>query len=216
MLIIFLGSPGSGKGTVSYELSKDYKYIHISTGDIFRAAIKSGSEIGNKVKSVLDSGNLVNDELTWEVAKEALEKYDLNKEKIILDGFPRNMVQVKLLDDYVKEIKFNNLKSVYFEVSDEEVIKRLTGRLLCSKCGKGYHKTFNKPKVEGKCDLDNELLIQRKDDQLENVKTRLETYEIQTKPLIIHYKNKENLITINSEKGLEKIITEFIEKVETK
>ncbi len=203
MLLIFLGMPGSGKGTISKKLVDKYDYKHISTGDIFRNIISKKTELGLKVKEIIEKGNLVNDETTWEVAKEVLENIDLVTENFILDGYPRNINQNKHLFDWFNLKKFSNYKIIYFDVSEKVVIQRITGRLTCKKCSRIYHKQNNPPKKENICDYDNENLISREDDKIENVKTRIKTYFKTTKPLVDFYSKSKNLITIDASNSIE-------------
>ena len=156
MLTIFLGAPGSGKGTISEILANENGFTHISTGDIFRNLIRSKTPLGIKLKDLIESGHLVDDETTWEVAKSKLQDMDLN-EKIILDGYPRNILQAQYLRDYLKSINFSDVKIIYYEAPREIIVQRLSGRLMCPVCGKSYHKTNFKPLVEGQCDNNDEL-----------------------------------------------------------
>ncbi len=209
MLIIFLGAPGSGKGTISEKLVKSHNFKHISTGDIFRKMIKSKTPLGNKLKNLIEEGNLVDDETTWEVAKETLENSDLKKEKLILDGYPRNIFQAKLLRKYLESINFKNVKIIYYNVSDKEILERLSGRRMCPICGKSYHLKFVKPKVKGICDDDGGELYQRKDDM--NVQVRIDAYKEVTEPLIDFYKKEKKLIIIDAEMNIEDIVKKTLE-----
>lgn len=199
MIIIFLGAPGSGKGTISSVLKEEHGFKHISTGEAFREITKSDTELGRRVKHTIEGGNLVDDQTTWEVCKTILEKYDLQNDNVILDGYPRNVKQAETIDEYVST---NNIdtKVIFYDVSQEEILKRLGGRLMCSKCGKTYHKINKPPKVEGICDSCGAELITREDDKPENIKVRLVTYDKVTKPVIDYYEGK--VITINAEDGV--------------
>ncbi|BDU67445.1 MAG: adenylate kinase [Candidatus Tyloplasma litorale] len=213
MILIFLGPPGSGKGTISEKMVQNHNFKHISTGDIFRKTISNGTPLGIKVKQIINSGNLVDDKTTWEVAKDALEKFDLNSENIILDGYPRNIDQSFFLEKWLKEQSITNLKEIYFEISKDVIIKRLTSRMVCDKCGRTYNKLTLKPKIEWKCDDDNSELIQRKDDREENVKVRLETYEKVTAPLIKYFTQKNNLIVVKGDDDAESIISKILKSI---
>lgn len=203
MLLVFLGAPGSGKGTTSKKMVDLHGYKHISTGDIFREVIKENTPLGKRVKKIIESGELVDDKTTWEVARHALEQNDLENEKIILDGFPRNIEQAKMLEDWLLEKKLDMPKPQYFEVSLDVILQRLSGRLICSKCGRVYNVISDKPKVKGKCDFDGADLYQREDDKIENVETRLKTYRDVTEPLVKFYADRGDLILINGEASSE-------------
>lgn len=203
MKFVFLGPPGAGKGTLAVEAAKLYNIPHISTGDIFRAAIKNQTELGKKVKSVIDSGALVSDELTVALVKERLEKADAQK-GFILDGFPRTIPQAEALENIVKIGCVVN-----FDISDEEVIRRLSGRRICPDCGQSFHTEFVKPKKENICDSCGSALIIREDDKIESIKKRLETYRVQTAPLIDFYKNKKLLKDIDARPAASAILEVF-------
>ena len=184
MRMVFLGPPGAGKGTIA-KLAKDYYGIpHISTGDLFRENIKNETELGLQVKSILASGGLVPDSVTIEMVRKRLAEPDCKK-GFILDGFPRTIPQADAL------AKMTTLDAVVdFQLSREEVVKRLSGRRLCPSTGRSYHIIYNPPKVEGKDDETGEDLIQRPDDREEAIVHRLEVYDEQTAPLIEYYKKK--------------------------
>ncbi len=204
MLLIFLGAPGSGKGTVADKMVTENGYKHISTGDIFRRIISEGSELGMKVKGIIESGNLVDDETTWEVAKVALEEVDLNTDKVIIDGYPRNIRQAQLLEAYIAEKGYEAPIPQYFEVEEKVLLQRLGGRIMCKGCGRSYHLTNRPTKVEGVCDVCQGETYQREDDKLENVQVRLDTYKEVTEPLIKHYADQGTLVLIDGERGTEK------------
>ena len=181
MKIILLGAPGSGKGTLAKNIVKDFSLAHISTGDMFRECVKSGSELGNKLKSIMDSGALVPDEVTIEIVKDRLSKDDCKK-GFILDGFPRTIKQAEALE------KISQIDTVILvDLSKEEIIERLSARRTCLKCGS----TFNKNDVpDGKCLNCKSELIQRDDDKPEAIKARLEVYKNNITPLINFYGDK--------------------------
>ena len=181
MNLIMLGAPGSGKGTMAKFISSDFSLPHISTGDIFRKNIKDGTELGKKVKSILDAGELVPDELTIDLVRDRLKEADC-KNGFILDGFPRTLVQAEALE------KFASIDSVILiDLPFEVIEERLSGRRSCPSCGEVYHTSTYKETNCQKCDAS---LIQREDDKLETVRARLKVYEKQTSPLIEFYKNK--------------------------
>ncbi len=183
MKLIFLGPPGAGKGTVSKSVMEKYGICQISTGDIFRAAIKNGTELGKKVKSIIDSGKLVPDELTVDLVRDRLSQEDV-KSGFILDGFPRTIQQAQALGE------FESIDMVIdFEVPDKEIlVKRISGRRTCSKCNAIYNAFFSPPKKDGICDACGGELFVRKDDEIESVRKRLEVYEAQTAPLVEYYR----------------------------
>ncbi len=205
MKCIFLGPPGAGKGTLAFEVSKLYKIPHISTGDIFRTAIKNQTELGKKVKSVIDSGALVSDDLTIALVKERLDKDD-TKNGFILDGFPRTIAQADALQK-IEKIDY----VINFNISDEDVIKRLSGRRICSSCGQSFHIDFIKPKKEGICDSCGSGLITRPDDMIDSIKKRLETYRKETAPLIDYYSEKNMSIEIDASPSSNEILKKFEE-----
>lgn len=185
MNFIFLGPPGAGKGSLAVKVKEAYKIPHISTGDIFRAAIKNQTELGKKVKAIIDSGSLVSDDITCELVKERLAEPDC-KNGFILDGFPRTIPQAEALDNMNVRID----RVIDIEVPDEKIAARLSGRRVCLKCGATYHTQYKKPQVDGVCDACGDNLVQRKDDMPETVLDRLNTYHQQTEPLKDYYEKK--------------------------
>jgi adenylate kinase len=197
MNLIFLGAPGAGKGTLATLLSKDYGIPQISTGDLFRAAVKEGSELGKQVQGIMEKGELVPDSLTVELVKERLAKPDAG-DGYILDGFPRTIAQADALGEFQKIDAVIN-----FAISDELVIRRLSGRRVCRSCGAIYHVDNMPPKVEGKCDRCGGELYIRDDDKIDSIKNRLRVYQEQTEPLIAYYRDKGRLREIDSSKSPE-------------
>jgi len=199
--IVFLGPPGSGKGTQAQLLSKNFLIPHISTGDIFRKIIKTGKpkKLADSIKKYVQSGLLVPDDIVFK----ALFSVIKNKKYYILDGYPRNINQAKLLDEALKKDGID--KVIYFKVSDKEIIKRLTSRRTCPKCGKVYNIYTLKPKEDNLCDVCKVEIIIRDDDKLETVKKRLEVYKKDTLPLLDYYKKKKLLVTINAEDKIENV-----------
>ena len=200
MNLVFLGPPGAGKGTIASKLADDQGIPHISTGDIFRANIKNQTELGKRVKAILDSGELVPDELTIELVKDRLQQDDAQN-GYILDGFPRTIPQAEALDG------FSNVNHVlHFVLPDEEVVRRLSGRRVHPGSGRTYHVEFDPPQVEGKDDVTGEALVTREDDQVDAVKNRLKVYRDQTAPLVDFYKNKGLLIDIDASPSPDEVL----------
>ncbi|MDC7225545.1 MAG: adenylate kinase [Spirochaetales bacterium] len=184
MKLIFLGPPGAGKGTIASKICENLGIPHISTGDLFRKAIKNQTELGKKVQQIIESGDLVPDALTVALVKERLNNPDVEK-GYILDGFPRTIGQADSLSE------FSSIDAVInFTITDDQVIKRLAGRRLCKNCGAGYHVDTVKPKEEGICDKCGGELIIRPDDAPEAIKNRLAVYYESTEPLIDYYRQK--------------------------
>ena len=190
MKLVIFGPPGSGKGTYASRLKSKLNIATISTGDIFREAVKQGTELGKKVKEYLDSGQLVPDETVIEAVRNRIAKPDCEK-GFILDGFPRTVEQAKALETAVKIDAVINLL-----ISEEIIIERLSNRRTCKNCGEIYNLKTLKPKKEGICDKCGGPLIQRKDDTISVIKERFQVFEKQTRPLIKHYKNKTPLVNI--------------------
>lgn len=191
MNFIFLGPPGAGKGSLAVKVAEDYKIPHISTGDIFRDNIKRGTELGVKVKAIIDSGALVSDDLTCELVKDRLSKDDC-KNGFILDGFPRTIPQAEMFTSICPDVTVVN-----FQIADDVVIKRLSTRRVCKKCGANYNVLTLPPKTEGVCDKCGGELYQRDDDKQEAIMHRMEVYREQTEPLIDFYRKKGQLKDID-------------------
>lgn len=199
MNIVLLGSPGVGKGTYAKRISKIYNIPQISTGDMFREAIKNKTEIGLKAKEYIDKGELVPDDVTIGIVDERL-KQDECKNGFMLDGFPRTIVQADALSDIINIDKVLN-----FTASDEVIIDRLSGRRVCKSCGAIFHIRNIVPKVEGVCDKCGGEVYQREDDKPESVKKRLDVYKNQTAPLIGYYNEKGILAEIDANKPFEQV-----------
>jgi len=200
MNMVFLGPPGAGKGTIAAMAKVVYGIPHISTGDLFRSNIKNETELGKKVKGILASGGLVPDEITIALVENRLKDSDC-KNGFILDGFPRTIPQADALSKMAKIDAVVN-----FNLSKEEVIKRISGRRVCKSTGKTYHVIFNPPKVEGIDDETGEKLIQRDDDKEEAVAKRLEVYEASTAPLIDYYREKGLIKDVDASPAPEKVL----------
>lgn len=194
MKLILLGAPGAGKGTQAEIISEKYNIPTISTGNIIRAALKNGTEMGLKAKAYIDSGRLVPDDVVIGIIKERLAESDCQN-GFILDGFPRTIPQAEALDNM--NIAIDAALSI--EVDDREIVKRMSGRRVCEKCGASYHTEFKKPSKEGVCDACGGALVIRKDDEPDTVLDRLDIYHKQTEPLKSYYKAAGKLITVEGQ-----------------
>lgn len=194
MKLILLGAPGAGKGTQAEIISEKYNIPTISTGNIIRAALKNGTEMGLKAKSYIDAGNLVPDDVVIGIVKERLSEDDCQN-GFILDGFPRTIPQAQALDDMGIAID----AALSIEVADEEIVKRMSGRRVCEKCGASYHTEYKKPKNEGCCNFCDGKLVIRKDDEPETVKNRLNVYHSETEPLKEYYKSCGKLLIVEGQ-----------------
>jgi len=210
MNIILMGLPGAGKGTQASKIIKKYPIPHISTGDMFRLAIKNGTELGNEAKSYMDRGELVPDEVTVGIVKERLSQSDA-REGFLLDGFPRTVEQAEALNRIMDELDTKIDRTVNVEVPEEELMNRLTGRRICEVCGTTYHLVFNPPKQEGVCDLDGGKLYQREDDNPETVANRLEVNIKQTAPLLDFYENQGVLVNVDGSRDIDEVFNDIDE-----
>lgn len=199
-----MGPPGAGKGTQAEQIVDKYQIPHISTGDMFRSAIKEGTQLGNEAKSYMDKGELVPDEVTIGIVRERLGKDDC-KQGFLLDGFPRTVAQAEALENLLSELGTTLDYVLHIDVDTEQLVERLTGRRICPTCGATYHVKYNPPKVEGKCDRDGSELIQRDDDKPETVRKRLEVNLENTKPLLNFYEDKGYLVTINGDQDIDQV-----------
>ncbi|MCX7739334.1 MAG: adenylate kinase [Hydrogenothermaceae bacterium] len=199
--IVFLGPPGAGKGTQSALLMERLSFIQISTGDLLREATKNQTPLGLQVKSYMNEGRLVPDELIVGLIEEKLEEF--SQSNIIFDGFPRTLNQAKALDELLSEKGRVLNRVILFEINDEELIRRLSGRRVCQNCGAVYHVMYNSPREEGVCDKCGGTLIQRDDDREEVIRNRLSVYHSQTAPLIDYY--REKLVSMDATSDKESI-----------
>lgn len=206
MNLILLGAPGAGKGTQAEIISDKYNIPTISTGNIIRAALKNGTEMGLKAKAYTEQGKLVPDDVVIGIIRERLAEQDC-KNGFILDGFPRTIPQAKALDDM--NITIDAALSI--EVADEEIVKRMSGRRVCEKCGAIYHTEFKKPEIEGVCNNCDGNLVIRKDDEPETVLERLKVYHDQTEPLKDYYKAQDKLVLVQGQDDV-KDTTELVLK----
>lgn len=208
MKIIMLGAPGAGKGTQAKKIAELCKIPHISTGDIFRANIKEGTELGKKAKSYMDAGELVPDELVCDLVVDRIQQDDCTN-GYILDGFPRTIPQAEALTNALNAIEQKLAHALNFDVPDENIIKRMAGRRSCVGCGATYHVEFNPPKVEGICDVCGEVLILRDDDKPETVTNRLNVYHKETQPLIDYYEKQGLVSTIDGTQSMDKVFDDI-------
>ena len=204
MKIIMLGAPGAGKGTQAKQIADKYGIPHISTGDIFRANLKQGTELGKKAKEYMDQGLLVPDELTCDLVMDRIGQEDC-KNGFVLDGFPRTIPQAEALDKALANINEKMDYAVDVDVPDENIVNRMSGRRACINCGATYHIVSIPTKVEGICDRCGEKVVLRDDDQPETVKKRLNVYHEQTQPLIDYYKKQDILRTVDGTQPMEQV-----------
>ena len=198
MKLILLGAPGAGKGTQAEVISEKYNIPTISTGNIIRAALKNGTEMGLKAKAYIDSGRLVPDDVVISIIKDRLAEADCNN-GFILDGFPRTIPQAEALDKMGVSVD----AALSLEVSDRDIVKRMSGRRVCEKCGSSYHIEYKKPNTDGVCDACGGALVIRKDDEPDTVIDRLDIYHKTTEPLKSYYKNQGKLITVQGQSEVE-------------
>jgi len=204
-----MGPPGAGKGTQAEALVKELAITHISTGDMFRDAIKEGTTMGKKAKEYMDRGELVPDEVVVGMVKDRLAQSDCAK-GFLLDGFPRTLPQAKALDETLQDLGLELDGVINIDVPRERLMARLTGRRICRNCGVSYHILFNQPEVAGKCNACGGELYQRSDDNEEAVANRLDVYRAQTQPLIDYYQGKRLLKNINGDQDIKKVLADVL------
>lgn len=212
MNLIFLGAPGSGKGTQAEILERERRIIKLSTGDMLRANVKEGTEIGKKAKEIMEAGGLVPDDIMILIIANRISREDCDR-GFILDGFPRTLAQAKALDKMLSANKKHIDHVIEITVDEEILAERIAGRFACGDCGTGYHDKFKPTKEEGKCDIcGSKAFVRRKDDNVETVKTRLAAYHAQTAPLKPYYENQRILLEID---GMQEIaeVTAQIKKL---
>jgi len=214
MYIVLLGAPGAGKGTQASLLSEKLKLAHIASGDLFRQALSKGTPLGLEAKSYMEKGQLVPNEITIKMVLERITAPDCSG-GIILDGFPRNVDQAEALDKALAEQKKAIDYTVYIKVSEEELLKRLTGRWICRGCQAPYHEISSPSKVKGICDKCGGELYQRADDNTETIKKRLEVFFAETAPLVEYYAKARKLLEINGEGSMEDISGRIISALQS-
>ena len=210
MHILLMGPPGAGKGTQAAELVKAFAIPHISTGDMFRAAIKGGTELGKLANSYIKDGKLVPDEVTIGIVRERLAKDDCKK-GFILDGFPRTVEQADALNGILQDLGLSLTRVLNINVPAADLIARAVGRRICKKCGATYHVEFNPPKQDGICDECGSELFQRADDTEETMKNRLSVYEASTKPLIDYYEKAGVYTEVDGRQAIDKVTKDLVE-----
>ena len=208
MKIIMLGAPGAGKGTQAKRIAAKYGIPHISTGDIFRANIKGGTELGMKAKEYMDQGKLVPDEITIGMLLDRIHEEDC-KNGYVLDGFPRTIPQAESLTKALEEMGESIDYAVNVDVPDSVIVSRMSGRRACVNCGATYHIQYNPPKKEGVCDVCGDKLILRDDDKPETVQNRLSVYHEQTQPLIDYYKKAGVLAEVDGTQDMDKVFADI-------
>lgn len=212
MVIVMLGAPGAGKGTVGKILAKEIEADYVATGDVFRNIMKEETELGREIKKCIEEGRLVPDELAIRIFEEVILPNDINKD-MILDGYPRTQEQAKHLDELLNKYELKVNSAINIDVSNELIIDRIVNRRICPKCNAIYNLKYGKkPNQEGLCDECGEVLVQRSDDNETIIRDRLNTYEINTKPLIAYYEKQEKLrnIVSNEQTSIDELVKESL------
>ena len=204
MIVILFGPPGSGKGTQAQRLINDLNLTHLSTGDMLREAVRDETELGQKAKTFMDSGDLIPDAIVVDMISEKIS-LKTSADGFILDGFPRNLVQAEKLDEIFAEKGKSVDRALLLDVPDEELVKRLSGRFYCPKCNAGYNYPLSLPKSEGVCDKDGEKILRRPDDEEAVVRKRLKVYKSQTSPLRDYYQERGKLTAIDANTGPDEV-----------
>ncbi len=211
--LLIMGPPGAGKGTQAVNLVEKYGVCHISTGDMFRAAIKNQTQMGVLAKSYMDKGELVPDDVTIGIVRERLAQNDCKQSGFLLDGFPRNPEQAVALDTLLSELDYKLDAVIDISVDNQKLIDRIIGRRVCPNCGATFHVVFNQPKKEGICDECSSELITRKDDTKETAENRLNVYDNQTQPLLDYYGSQGLLLKFDGDQTVEKVFSDLVAKL---
>ncbi|GFZ75368.1 adenylate kinase [Hydrangea phyllody phytoplasma] len=214
MILILLGPPGIGKGTQASVLSDILKINHIATGDIFRKNFKENTELGILSKKFIAQGLLVPDDITNQMIADYLSK-DIATKDFLLDGFPRNVLQARFLDDFFKNSHLFLTKVIYFNAGTQDLMKRIVGRRICPECGKVYHIENIPPKIPGICDKDQKTLIQREDDKPETFLKRLKVFNQETLPLVQYYREQNQLFEVDGMQNIDQVTKMILEVLET-
>jgi adenylate kinase len=207
--LAFFGPPGSGKGTQAKLLAEKFNLPHISLGDILREEVRQGTEMGKKIKVLIDAGKLAPNEMTIALTEKRLAQPDC-RQGFILDGYPRSEPQAEALDKIMADLKKKLDKVVYFQVNEDMVVERLSGRRSCKQCGAVYHVKFNRSRAEGKCDNDGSELYQRKDDVESAIRTRFEVYAKETEPLLERYRRDGSLATVDASGSIDEVFKRLL------
>jgi adenylate kinase len=214
MYLVMLGGPGAGKGTQADILSRDMNLPHIASGDLFRRALEQRTNLGLLAKSYMDKGELVPDRITIKMILERMDQPDCSS-GCVFDGFPRTLRQAEALDEALKKRGRTIDKTIYLEVPDEELVKRLSGRWLCRKCQTPYHIANSPPRTPGKCDKCGGELYQRPDDREETVRERLRVFLTQTAPILDYYEKRGKLVRVNGSLGMQAVAKEIVSALKT-
>lgn len=214
MHLVLLGPPGGGKGTQAKKLQDEYGLVQLSTGDMLRAAVASGTEIGKRAKDVMEKGQLVSDDIVVGIIAERIEQPDAKK-GFILDGFPRTVAQAEALDQMLEQKNLKIDAAIEIRVPDDLIVNRIDGRFTCARCGEGYNDHFHRPKVEGRCDVcRGGDFIRRPDDNAATVRARLSVYHQQTAPILPFYEEKGVLTVVDGTQPIAKVTEQLKEIIE--
>lgn len=213
MRMVLLGPPGAGKGTQAKRLAEHFGIAHVSTGDILRRQVEQGTQLGQQARELMDAGALVPDALIIRMVEERLAEADCTA-GFLLDGFPRNRAQAEALEALLERREQELHAVALLVVEDEELVRRLSGRCSCPRCGAVYHAVFSPPREPGRCDTCGERLVQREDDREETVRHRLSVYHEQTRPLVEFYRERGLLVTVDGAEAIDSVFQELVEELE--